>query len=108
MGTRGNGLRVWQYTLCGFIHACYDRVFVFGVSAIIKRDKMPIGIRAMNDFAFKKIFGTSVKKRALISLLNAVLQLSESDEVVFAGKTLEELRVETTVLQEQLRNRKLS
>ena len=34
---------------------------------------MRIGIRPTNDFAFKKIFGTSTNKLALISFLNAVL-----------------------------------
>ena len=36
---------------------------------------MRIGIRPINDFAFKKIFGTSANKLALISFLNAVLRL---------------------------------
>lgn len=35
---------------------------------------MVIGIRPTNDFAFKKIFGTSANKLALISLLNAILE----------------------------------
>ena len=34
---------------------------------------MPIGIRATNDFAFKKTFGSPANKLALISLLNAIL-----------------------------------
>ena len=37
---------------------------------------MRIGIRPINDFAFKKIFGTEANKLSLISLLNAVLCLS--------------------------------
>ena len=37
---------------------------------------MPIGIRAMNDFVFKKTFGTIANKLALISLLNAILRPS--------------------------------
>ena len=37
---------------------------------------MPIGIRAMNDFVFKKTFGTISNKLALISLLNAILRPS--------------------------------
>ena len=36
---------------------------------------MRIGIRPINDFAFKKIFGTIANKLALISFLNAVLCL---------------------------------
>ena len=36
---------------------------------------MPIGIRPINDFAFKKTFGTPSNKLALISLLNAILDL---------------------------------
>jgi predicted transposase/invertase (TIGR01784 family) len=36
---------------------------------------MRIGIRPINDFAFKKIFGTVANKLALISFLNAVLCL---------------------------------
>ncbi len=36
---------------------------------------MRIGIRPINDFAFKKIFGTAANKLALISFLNAVLRL---------------------------------
>jgi predicted transposase/invertase (TIGR01784 family) len=36
---------------------------------------MPLGIRATNDFAFKKIFGSPENKIALISLLNAILDL---------------------------------
>ena len=36
---------------------------------------MRIGIRPINDFAFKKIFGTTANKLALISFLNAVLRL---------------------------------
>ena len=35
---------------------------------------MRIGIRPINDFAFKKIFGTIANKLALISFLNAVLR----------------------------------
>ena len=38
---------------------------------------MPIGIRATNDFAFKKTFGSPANKLALISLLNAILQLDK-------------------------------
>lgn len=34
---------------------------------------MPIGIRPINDFAFKKTFGSPENKLALISLLNAIL-----------------------------------
>ena len=36
---------------------------------------MPLGIRPTNDFAFKKTFGTAENKLALISLLNAILDL---------------------------------
>ncbi len=36
---------------------------------------MRIGIRLINDFAFKKIFGTPENKLVLISLLNAILEL---------------------------------
>jgi predicted transposase/invertase (TIGR01784 family) len=35
---------------------------------------MPLGIRPINDFAFKKTFGTPENRAALISLLNAILQ----------------------------------
>jgi predicted transposase/invertase (TIGR01784 family) len=35
---------------------------------------MPLGIRPINDFAFKKIFGTAENRTALISLLNAILE----------------------------------
>ena len=38
---------------------------------------MPIGIRATNDFAFKKTFGSPENKIALISLLNAILRRSK-------------------------------
>lgn len=36
---------------------------------------MPIGIRPINDFAFKKIFGSPENQIALVSLLNAILDL---------------------------------
>lgn len=36
---------------------------------------MPLGIRPTNDFAFKKTFGTAENKVALISLLNAILDI---------------------------------
>ena len=36
---------------------------------------MPIGIRPINDFAFKKVFGSPANKLALMSLLNAILDL---------------------------------
>jgi hypothetical protein len=36
---------------------------------------MPIGIRPINDFAFKKIFGSPENRNVLISLLNAILEL---------------------------------
>ena len=36
---------------------------------------MLIGIRPINDFAFKKTFGTIANTLALISLLNAILRL---------------------------------
>ena len=36
---------------------------------------MPIGIRPTNDFAFKRIFGSSDNKLHLISLLKAILNL---------------------------------
>lgn len=36
---------------------------------------MPIGIRPINDFAFKKTFGSPENKLALISLLNSILRL---------------------------------
>ena len=35
---------------------------------------MPLGIRPINDFAFKKTFGTAENRIALISLLNAILR----------------------------------
>src|SRR5208282_3731306 len=35
---------------------------------------MPLGIRPINDFAFKKTFGTAENRVALISLLNAILE----------------------------------
>ena len=35
---------------------------------------MPLGIRPINDFAFKKTFGTPENRPALISLLNAILR----------------------------------
>ena len=35
---------------------------------------MPLGIRPINDFAFKKTFGTAENRVALISLLNAILK----------------------------------
>ena len=35
---------------------------------------MLLGIRAINDFAFKKTFGTPENRVALISLLNAILE----------------------------------
>ncbi len=38
---------------------------------------MPLGIKPMVDFAFKKIFGMETKTRALVGLLNAVLELTE-------------------------------
>ena len=34
---------------------------------------MPLGIRPINDFAFKKTFGTAENRVALISLLNSIL-----------------------------------
>ena len=36
---------------------------------------VPIGIRPINDFAFKKTFGSPGNKLVLISLLNAILGL---------------------------------
>jgi len=36
---------------------------------------MLLGIRPINDFAFKKTFGTAENRVALISLLNAILKL---------------------------------
>jgi len=36
---------------------------------------VPIGIRPTNDFAFKKTFGFPANKLALVSLLNAILEL---------------------------------
>jgi predicted transposase/invertase (TIGR01784 family) len=36
---------------------------------------MPLGIRPIVDFAFRKVFGSPENKLALISLLNAILQL---------------------------------
>ena len=38
---------------------------------------MPLGIRPINDFAFKKIFGTPENRPCLISLLTAILRLKE-------------------------------
>jgi predicted transposase/invertase (TIGR01784 family) len=35
---------------------------------------MPLGIRPLNDFAFKKTFGTAENRGVLISLLNAILK----------------------------------
>jgi fumarate reductase subunit D len=37
---------------------------------------MPLGIRPTIDFPFKKIFGSEENKLALISLLNAILDLA--------------------------------
>ena len=37
---------------------------------------MPLGIRPTNDYAFKRTFGTPENRVALISLLNAILDLS--------------------------------
>jgi len=37
---------------------------------------MPIGIRPINDFAFKKVFGSPENHAYLVSLLNAILDLS--------------------------------
>ena len=39
------------------------------------KTSMRIGIRPINDFAFKKIFGSDTNKLSLISFLNAVLCL---------------------------------
>lgn len=39
---------------------------------------MPLGIRPINDFAFKKTFGTPENRAALISLLNAILRPKEA------------------------------
>ena len=36
---------------------------------------MPLGIRPINDLAFKKTFGTPENTLSLISLLNAILEL---------------------------------
>jgi len=38
---------------------------------------MPIGIRPINDFAFKKVFGTPENRPHLVSLLNAILNLPQ-------------------------------
>jgi predicted transposase/invertase (TIGR01784 family) len=38
---------------------------------------MPLGIRPLNDFAFKKTFGTPENRPCLISLLNAILRPEE-------------------------------
>ncbi len=38
-------------------------------------DSMPLGIRLTVDFAFKKMFGDPNNRLALISLLNAILEL---------------------------------
>ena len=38
---------------------------------------MPLGIRPINDFAFKKTFGTPENRACLISLLNAILRPKE-------------------------------
>ena len=38
---------------------------------------MPLGIRPINDFAFKKTFGTAENRVALVSLLNAILRPTE-------------------------------
>jgi hypothetical protein len=35
---------------------------------------MPLGIRPINDFAFKKTFGTPENRLALISLLNSIIE----------------------------------
>jgi len=43
---------------------------------------MPLGIKPTVDFAFKKIFGSSENTRALIGLLNAILDLSEPIDYV--------------------------
>jgi hypothetical protein len=46
-----------------------------GICSLLAVNAMPLGIRPINDFAFKKIFGTPENKIALISLLNAILSL---------------------------------
>ena len=55
---------------------------------------MPIGIRPINDFAFKKTFGSPANKLALISLLNAVLGLSKpiSDVTIENPYTLQDFQ----------------
>ncbi len=64
-------------------HSNAKQVFLrFGIVGVLHesiqmgaKESMRIGIRPINDFAFKKIFGTSANKLALISFLNAVLRL---------------------------------
>jgi hypothetical protein len=46
---------------------------------------MPLGIRPINDFAFKKTFGTPENRPCLISLLNAILRLLADHRHSLAG-----------------------
>ena len=39
-------------------------------------------MKATNDFAFKRLFGNQSHKDILISFLNSVLELSETDKIV--------------------------
>ena len=48
-----------------------------GAGEFVRSAAMPLGIRPINDFAFKKTFGTPENRPCLISLLSAVLEPSE-------------------------------
>ena len=50
---------------------------------------MPLGIRPINDFAFKKTFGTPENRPCLTSLLNAVLRPAEPITDVTPRKPLQ-------------------
>ena len=52
----------------GIVHGIGEPPIVLSITA------MPLGIRPINDFAFKKTFGTAENRVALISLLNAILR----------------------------------
>ena len=55
----------------GIVHGIEEPPIVLSITA------MPLGIRPINDFAFKKTFGTAENRVALISLLNAILRPKE-------------------------------
>ena len=52
-----------------YASSCWNSTF--------SRTAMLLGIRPTNDFAFKKTFDTPENRRALISLLNAILRPAE-------------------------------